>query len=141
MKKIEIVPSVDTQRYLEFDCREKKDRVISSLKIKNHGETDVVRLEDNAGIQAHDYFYGLIHGQTWNRYDLSKVRFNYHNSPCLRCDLTYIDPSKVKEIEKQKFSLSLLELQFPVDSNELNAHIKQNKSQATTHVFDVSFGS
>jgi hypothetical protein len=139
--KIEIVPSVDVQKYLEFDCRDKKDRVISQLKLRNHGDTNLVELELMIGFQANDHVDGLIHGQAWNWYNQSTVRNHNHNSSGIWCNSFNLDPSKVKEIEKQKFSLSLLELEFPVEPSELNTYIKQKKSLAITHVFDVPYSS
>lgn len=41
-EKIEIVPPVDKSGLIEFDCRDKKDRVVSQLKIVNNKDVNVV---------------------------------------------------------------------------------------------------
>jgi hypothetical protein len=42
MERVEIVPPVHHQGWIEFDCRDKKDRVAAQIKIVNNKDINLV---------------------------------------------------------------------------------------------------
>jgi hypothetical protein len=52
MERVSIHPPVHIQNYIEFDCRDKRDRATSQVTITNHKEIMMVSQEVTPGLQA-----------------------------------------------------------------------------------------